>query len=257
MAIGKEIGRARRLGLVNYALYRRMRLRNRIFKVANLIGPARHECPCCGWRGMRFLDYVRETAIVEASVCPRCRGHARHRALAVYLEEVMRGLPERAAILHFAPERAFARAFAAHPRHRYAGVDIGARAISARADITAIPFRSGAFDLVLSSHVIEHVENERAALLEIARVLAPSGRALIMAPMVRGWETMPTVEFGRANFQGHWRQYGCDLTARIGAAGLGCAVVRPTENLVPELRRRYGLDQAPLFVARKPVRTDS
>jgi SAM-dependent methyltransferase len=253
VAIGKEIARARRLGLLNYAQYRRLRLRNRIVKVANLIGPVRHECPCCGWRGMRFLDYVRETATVEASVCPRCRSHPRHRALVLYIEALLRTLPERAAILHFAPERAFVRAFASRPNLRYAGVDLGYRAKSARADMTAIPFRSGVFDVVLSSHVLEHIENERAALGEIGRVLAPEGRALIMVPMVRGWETKPTVEFRRANFQGHWRVYGCDLAERIAAAGLQATIVRLADNLSPSERTRCAIREAPLFVARKPA----
>ncbi len=253
MAIGKEIARARRLGFLNYAQYRRLRLRNRIFKVANLVGPARYECPCCGWRGMRFLDYVRETATVEASVCPRCRSHPRHRALVVYIEELLRALPERAAILHFAPERAFARAFASRPRLRYFGVDLGYRAKSARADMTAIPFRSGVFDVVLSSHVLEHVANERAALSEIARVVAPGGCALIMVPMVRGWESKPTVEFGRANFQGHWRVYGCDLAERIAATGLQATIARLGENLPSTARMRYAIREAPLFVGRKPA----
>jgi SAM-dependent methyltransferase len=251
VAIGKEIARARRLGLLNYAQYRRLRLRNRIFKVANLVGPARHECPCCGWRGMRFLDYVRETATVEASVCPRCRSHPRHRALVLYIEELLRGLPERAALLHFAPERAFARVFASRPRLRYFGVDLGYRAISARADMTAIPFRADVFDVVLSSHVLEHVEDERAALSEIARVVAPGGCALIMVPMVRGWESKPTVEFGRANFQGHWRVYGCDLADRIAAASLQSSIVRLGQNLSAAERVCYAIREVPLFVARK------
>lgn len=249
--MGKEIARARRLGLVHYAQYRSLRLRNRFFKVANLIGPERYECPCCGWRGMRLLDYVRENVTVPASVCPRCRSHERHRALVVYVGNLLRSLPEHAAILHFAPERAFARAFAAHPKHLYAGVDIGARAISARADMTAIPFRANAFDLVLSSHVLEHVEHEHAALGEIARVVAPGGRALIMVPMVPDWERMPTAEFGRANFQGHWRQYGSDLAGRIAAAGLRCEIVQPDRYVPPELRVRYGIRDVPLFVASK------
>jgi SAM-dependent methyltransferase len=253
VAIGKEIARARRLGLLNYAQYRRLRLRNRIFKVANLVGPERYECPCCGWRGMRFLDYVRETATVEASVCPRCRSHPRHRALVLYLNQLLSTLPERAAILHFAPERAFARAFASRPGLRYYGVDLGYRATSARADMTAIPFRANVFDLVLSSHVLEHVEYERAALDEIARVVAPGGRALIMVPMVRGWESNPTVEFGRANFQGHWRVYGRDLTDRIAAAGLQPASVRLAEHASPAERERFAIREAPLFVATKPA----
>jgi hypothetical protein len=253
MAIGREIERAQRLGIFPYAHYRSLRLRNRFFKVANLLGPERHECPCCGWRGMRFLDFVREDVVVPSSVCLRCRSHARHRSLVLYLEDLLRAMPARAAILHFAPERALARVFASHQNFVYAGVDIGKRAISARADMTAIPFRSGAFDLVLSSHVLEHVEDERAALGEIARVLAPGGCAVIMVPMVPDWQRMPTVEFGRANYQGHWRQYGRDLTSRIGARGLRCAIVQPSQYATPELRLRYQISDVPIFVASKPA----
>ncbi len=253
MAIGREIERAQRLGLLPYAQYRSLRLRNRFFKVANLLGPERHQCPCCGWRGMRFLDYIREDVIVPASVCLRCRSHARHRVLVLYLEELLRAMPEHSSILHFAPERALSRVFESHRKFLYVGVDIGRRAISARADMTAIPFRSYAFDLVLSSHVLEHVEDERAALDEIARVLTPGGCAVIMVPMVPNWRQMPTVEFGRANYQGHWRQYGSDLAARIDACGLRCAIVQPGEYAPRELCLRYEITDVPIFVATKPA----
>ena len=47
------------------------------------------------------------------------------------------------------------------------------------ADGTALPFRTGAFDLVLSHSVIEHVANPREYLKEARRVLAPGGAMLL------------------------------------------------------------------------------
>lgn len=46
----------------------------------------------------------------------------------------------------------------------------------------AVPYAGGAFDLVLSHEVVEHVADDRAALAEMVRVLRPGGRAVIFCP---------------------------------------------------------------------------
>lgn len=45
-----------------------------------------------------------------------------------------------------------------------------------------IPYPNDAFDMVLSHEVIEHVDDDRLALSEMARVLKPGGRAIIFCP---------------------------------------------------------------------------
>ncbi len=71
-----------------------------------------------------------------------------------------------------------------------AGLDFARRhAIPARfhsADATRLPFRDASFDCVVASSVIEHLDDPRAALGEMARVLAPGGIALIDFPLFRG-----------------------------------------------------------------------
>jgi SAM-dependent methyltransferase len=49
-------------------------------------------------------------------------------------------------------------------------------------DICALPFADGSVDLVLATDIIEHVENDRLGLHEIARVLVPGGHVLITVP---------------------------------------------------------------------------
>lgn len=44
------------------------------------------------------------------------------------------------------------------------------------------PYPAGVFDLILSHEVIEHVQDDRAALADMARVLRPGGRAIIFCP---------------------------------------------------------------------------
>ena len=45
-----------------------------------------------------------------------------------------------------------------------------------------LPFAEGTFDVVFSNEVLEHVQDDRAACREIARVLRPGGRAVIFVP---------------------------------------------------------------------------
>jgi len=45
-----------------------------------------------------------------------------------------------------------------------------------------IPLPSGTFDLILSHEVIEHVQDDRAAIQEMVRVLRTGGRAVIFCP---------------------------------------------------------------------------
>lgn len=49
-------------------------------------------------------------------------------------------------------------------------------------DITSIPFPDGQFDVVLALDVLEHIDDDTAAVHEIRRVLKPNGVAIIFVP---------------------------------------------------------------------------
>jgi SAM-dependent methyltransferase len=48
-----------------------------------------------------------------------------------------------------------------------------------------LPYADASFDLIVVADMLEHVANDRALLAEIARCLAPGGRALINVPRVK------------------------------------------------------------------------
>lgn len=51
-----------------------------------------------------------------------------------------------------------------------------------RGDLGRLPFGDGVFDLVISSHVAEHLTEPELVFAELARVLRPGGRLLILTP---------------------------------------------------------------------------
>lgn len=52
----------------------------------------------------------------------------------------------------------------------------------AQADVTALPFANGTFDAAVLGEVLEHVEDDRGALAEVARVLKPGGVLALSVP---------------------------------------------------------------------------
>ena len=64
---------------------------------------------------------------------------------------------------------------------RYVGLDVGktTKEVDVVGGASNPPFRSGHFDAVLCSQVLEHVPDPLATLKEIARVLKPGGRVLL------------------------------------------------------------------------------
>jgi SAM-dependent methyltransferase len=82
-------------------------------------------------------------------------------------------------------------------QQRYTGVDLGigdARwnyaQLDAMADLSRLPFRDGAFAAAVNIVTLEHVREPGVVLAELARVLAPGGRLLLVVP--HEWEEHQT-----------------------------------------------------------------
>ncbi len=253
MGLHRLMRRYRRLGARATADYVRRRLTNRAIRVINRIGPAHYRCPCCGWEGARFFEFAGHGYGISNYVCPRCGSHPRHRAMFGYLQAAVAKLAPGSAILHLAPEKALAPVFAARKDLIYVSSDLALRWAAVRANITAMPFRDGTFAMVISSHMLEHLPDDRPALAELSRLVAPGGQVLILVPTLPDWESRPTVEFGAPDRlqDDHWRVYGSDLVGRIESAGLRCTTVLFSQFTTPEQRSSFRLEQDVLFLAHK------
>jgi SAM-dependent methyltransferase len=108
----------------------------------------------------------------------------------------------------------------------YTSADIEPGHAMVEADLTALPFPDESFDLVVCSHVLEHVPDDRTAMRELFRVLRPGAVALIQTPV--NYDQAETYEdpaatdaaerLRRFSQADHVRVYGPDLFDRLVAA---------------------------------------
>src|SRR5206468_4341415 len=106
----------------------------------------------------------------------------------LYLEQKFFAGAGRKRVLHVAPETGLYLRLKREPNLSYVATDLDARRYRhipelVQADLTDLPFEDASFDAVICSHVLEHVPDDRQAMSEIYRVLAPSGVALLMVPL--------------------------------------------------------------------------
>jgi len=93
-----------------------------------------------------------------------------------------------------------------------------------RGDATTLPFADGSFDVVITSEVLEHIQDDVAAIAEMARVLKPGGHfaATVPAWLPEKVNWMLSDEYHAPKSPGgHVRIYSAtELSAKLRSAGL-------------------------------------
>jgi SAM-dependent methyltransferase len=205
----------------------------------------RVECPCCEGTFSRFLPHRGRT---EAR-CPRCGSLERHRVLWLFLACETTLFADGGALLHIAPEYAFLHRLSQRSGLRYVTGDFDSALAERRLDVMYLPFESGSFDFLICNHVLEHVEDDRRALAEIHRVLAPGGWAVLMCPVDHRLRV--TIEdstvlvpedrhrvFGQSD---HLRLYGRDYPDRLAEAGFTVRADAYLDHFDERTIARWGL----------------
>lgn len=219
----------------------------------------RFYCPVCDNYAREFLPATPEPR--PNCVCPNCGSRERHRLTWLFLNrhsDLFEGRPKR--VLHVAAERSLARRLGQVPGLDYLTADLSSPAAMVQMDIMDIQFPEGSFDVILCSHVLEHVDDDRRAMGEFVRVLKPGGWALLLVPIsVEATFEDPSITdpalrkrlFGHPE---HVRQYGMDFADRLAEAGFEVQVFHPADVATPaELERAAILPtEWPLFYGVKP-----
>jgi SAM-dependent methyltransferase len=154
-------------------------------------------------------------------------------------------------VLHVAPEARLRRALT-RSQESYETTDLRMPGVDFHCDLGDIPRPDAAYDAILCSHVLEHVADDRAAMRELRRVLAPGGLAVLQVPIAsraeRTDEENPDhalPEEQRARRFGdptHRRLYAeNDYIARLEEAGFGVQADSALDLLGARTVRDYGL----------------
>jgi SAM-dependent methyltransferase len=205
-------------------------------------------CPICGHGFDRFKDdWNRANAL-----CWRCGSHERHRVQWLVLtgpRGLLRGVRS---LLHFAPEWALRHRLERVAGLRYVTADLDGSSVDLSLDLTALDLPEASFDAVLCSHVLEHVEDDAAAMRELARVTAPGGWCLVMVPLDPRLETTyedPAITTPELRLQhylqhDHVRLYAPDIGDRLAAASFDVERIRPEAEFDAQTILRYRITEA-------------
>ncbi len=206
-------------------------------------------CEMCGASSSKFKPFG-DPPRLDAQ-CRQCNSLERHRFLCHYLNSNPDHLQIHGGkFLHVAPEICLRPYFRRLVGQGYLTADMFADNVDVKMDVSEIQFPDGYFDAIYCSHVLEHVQDDRKAMREFARVLKPDGWAILLVPISRDQTyedpSIQTPEgrrtaFGQAD---HLRIYGIDYVDRLVESGFNVKKIGRLDLLSPEQIITYGLGSA-------------
>ena len=233
-------------------------------------------CALCGAHFDEFVDTGFQSPLTISrqiigmgpakDMCPVCSGRARTRLILLYLQEQILSQHGDAEILHFAPEYPLQSWIKLYPRVSLTMCDLMPEVYEMidgveQTDITALKYADQSFDLVICSHVLEHVPDDRLAMREVMRVLKPGGKAILLAPFAidgQGTDEDPSVtdatererRFGQSD---HIRIYERDeFVRRVEETGFSVRLFDPYKEH-PALAKEMALNPLELLpIAERP-----
>jgi hypothetical protein len=211
----------------------------------------RFTCPFCNQQFREFLSVKPGVYFLANEQCPKCDSWKRHRVMWLYLKNQTNLFSDRLKVLHIAPEYCFQRNFKNMLNLNYVSADLLSPLASTKMDITNIPYADNSFDVILCSHVLEHIPDDRKAMNELLRVLKATGWAILQVPIDRKRNKTfedPTITSPKERERLFWqhdhvRLYGRDYKDRLEEVGFAVKVKNFVKELESDAIEQYGLDE--------------
>ena len=205
-------------------------------------------CPVCGKRSSRFDSF----GIVprEDALCPHCGSLERHRLLWLFLRKRTDLFAGKPRMLHVAPEPCLESMFRKRLGSNYLTADLFNPSAMVRMDICDIQYPDNSFDAIYCSHVLEHVPDDKQAMVEFRRVLSANGWAILNVPIISDitFEDPSIVDpkerlkaFGQED---HVRCYGQDYSERLRDSGFNVEIIKVDDLADSDEAAKMGLTRA-------------
>jgi SAM-dependent methyltransferase len=121
------------------------------------------------------------------NICPSCGSSNRSRLYAIYLKDKFEKENAAAPILFLdvAPQPNLSKLIRSIPTLNYRSCDLNSDYADDKVDIQDMNiYPDNSFDVFICSHVLEHVEDDYKAMLELHRILKPGGWGIVMVPIL-------------------------------------------------------------------------
>jgi SAM-dependent methyltransferase len=204
-----------------------------------------------------------ETFNYQAYKCPVCQSNDRDRLMALYIQGFItdRKTGDKVRLLDIAPADSLRKYLQGTDGIIYRSADLYATDVDDNVDIQDMHiYKENSYDLVICSHVLEHVPDDQRSLREMYRILRPGGSCLLMVPIPLG-NYKYDEELGSLSTEERERRFGQDdhmrlytkkvFEERIRAAGFALQNFT-IEDSSDDKAGRYGIGgRAVLYVGKK------
>ena len=183
--------------------------------------------------------------------CLNCGSIERYRLLSLYLrKETDFFTRSRNIFVDIGPRNEFSKMLDNYKNITQLSIDINSSITKIKADVKHVPLPSNCADYLLCYHVLEHVDDDKAALFEIYRILKPGGTGFIQVPIdanrSRTFEMQTSNPderqrlFGQTN---HLRIYGNDFEDSLISSGFEVERLNYVHNFSDTEKEMYGLKE--------------
>lgn len=183
--------------------------------------------------------------------CIHCGSLERHRFLWLFLSKKTNLFDERPKnVLHIAPKSFLKKRFEKFLGNGYITADLYKSNVMVKMDITDIQYHDQSFSVIICSHVLEHVQDDKKAIRECYRVLNNNGWAIFVVPVSANetFEDSSIIDpeeriklFGKSD---HVRKYGSDFVTRLTNAKFKVDIIEVSDLVDEENAALMGIFSA-------------
>jgi len=173
--------------------------------VFNKLFGGKYICPVCSSKIFRFeslpnyfIDkfskygfihsiFALETYNIQHCLCPICHTNDSKRLYAIYLHKKLNELSKKNKyfFLDIAPIPELTRLIKSYKHIEYRSADLYNKMADDQVDIRDMKiYADNHFDIILCTHVLEHIDQDLKAMQEIYRVLKTGGTAIVQVPIL-------------------------------------------------------------------------